>query len=153
MISRRQTRTLPIIGLPRVTFVNVEMSRCNACGAVGITVPRITELHRVLARAIINKKNRLTGDEVRFLCTWLNWSPQVFARRMGLTVEAVSRWEKAKTNIGPQADRLLRLLIAIEGRVEKYGAHTLLDEITDTAKPVRLRMYFGAKGWRYEVTD
>jgi len=53
---------------------------------------------------------------VRFLRKSLGWSGSDFAKHMGVAEETVSRWENDAAPIGPQADRLLRFLVA-QGRL------------------------------------
>ena len=53
-------------GLPHVVLVNAEVYHCAACGEHGIAIPRIEQLHRVIASALIAKRTRLAPNEVRF---------------------------------------------------------------------------------------
>lgn len=61
-------------GLPGVTLVGVEVSRCGHCGQYEVAIPRIEELHRALASALVRKSARLTPAEIRFLRTTFGWS-------------------------------------------------------------------------------
>lgn len=99
-------------GLPYVVLMNLEVMVCQNCGEKEYMIPRIEDLHRLLARVVINKPGRLTGDEIRFLRTHLGYSSGDFARRMGVTIEQVSRWEHEKSAMSATAERLLRLLVA-----------------------------------------
>jgi len=89
----------------------VEVDRCPKCGAVEIVIPRIEELHRALALAILRKRGRLAAPEVRFLRKYLGWSGADFAKHMGVDAATVSRWENEEQPMGPVADRLLRLMV------------------------------------------
>ncbi len=103
-------------GLKNVTLVGIEVSRCPRCGNYEVSIPHIEELHRLIARVLIEKTTRLTGDEVRFLRKSLGWSGADFAQNIGVAEETVSRWENSAAPIGPQADRLLRYMVA-QGRL------------------------------------
>lgn len=103
-------------GLKNVTLIGIEVSRCPRCGNYEVSIPHIEGLHRLIARILIEKTTRLTGEEVRFLRKSLGWSGADFAENIGVAEETVSRWENDATPIGPQADRLLRLMVA-QGRL------------------------------------
>src|SRR5262245_6161626 len=78
-------------GLPGITLENVEVRRCPVCGEYEVVIPRLEELHALIASTIIQKPARLTGNEVRYLRKFLGWSGADFARMMGAQPETVSR--------------------------------------------------------------
>src|SRR5256886_10747819 len=47
-------------GLRNVTLVGIEIRRCSHCGNYEISLPHIEELHRFLARKVIEKTTRFT---------------------------------------------------------------------------------------------
>jgi hypothetical protein len=64
-----------------------------------------------------------------------------------VTVETVSRWENDAAAIGPQADRLLRLLVA-QGRLTTLYPEEQLDRInTKTAKETKLGVMLEDEEW------
>ncbi len=141
MTTRKETYLYRESGLPYVTLKGIDVSRCPACGNFEISIPRLEELHRLIAKTLIEKMTRFTGAEIRFLRKSLGLSATDFARRMGVTIETVSRWENNAVAIGPQADRLLRLLVA-QGRLTTQYPEERLDRI-DTKKATETR--FGVK--------
>ena len=116
MKSRRENYRYIESGLRYVTLVGLTVSRCPRCDNIEVAIPRIELLHNLIARALIDKQTRFTGEEVRFLRKSLGWSGSEFAKHMGVAEETVSRWENDAAPIGPQADRLLRVLVA-QGRL------------------------------------
>jgi putative zinc finger/helix-turn-helix YgiT family protein len=116
MKTRKENYRYDECGLKYVTLVGVEVSRCPKCDNYEIAIPRIEGLHRLIARVLIEKATRFTGGEVRFLRKSLGWSGSDFGKHMGVADETVSRWENDAAPIGPQADRLLRLMVA-QGRL------------------------------------
>lgn len=116
MKTRKESYRYDESGLKHVTLIGVEVTRCPHCGNYEVSIPHIEELHRLLAKILIEKSTRFTGDEVRFLRKSLGWSGSDFAKHMGVAEETVSRWENDAAPIGPQADRLLRFLVA-QGRL------------------------------------
>jgi len=113
-------------GLPNVVLVGVDVRRCPKCGAFEVLLPRVAELHRVIAKAIIRKPARLSGAEVKFLRKHLGWSGADFAAHMGVDPTTVSAWENERKPFGTSSDRLLRLMVARQAPVEEYS----LDELT-----------------------
>ena len=116
MKTRKENYRYSECGLKNVTLVGIDVSRCPRCGNYELSIPHIEELHRLIARVLIEKTTRLTGEEVRFLRKCLGWSGADFAKHIGVAEETVSRWENSSAPIGPQADRLLRLMVA-QGRL------------------------------------
>jgi putative transcriptional regulator len=150
-------------GLSRVMLEGIEVRRCTNrdCEAHGATVPVIPNvegLHSALARAIIEQRTRLSGEEVRFLRTHLGFRGVDFARVMGVAKETVSRWENDPNDpIGPQADRALRLLVFTQKPVSDYSPEALtelLQQISDKRRSTGLRVHRRQGiGWRaQEVT-
>ena len=72
-------------------------------------VPRINDLMRLLALAIIAKPYRLRGAEIRFLRKYLRKTGAEMARLLHVTKTTVSKWENDDDQIGEQSDRLLRV--------------------------------------------
>lgn len=134
------------IGLPGVrldTFV----ARCPECGSYEVIIPNIEGLHQAVARTVIARPSRLSGAEIRYLRKVLGWSGVDFADHMGTTAETVSRWETGATPIGPQADRLLRLMVMTKDPVPDYRKLDVLKTVAK-ARPavVRLLARAGKKG-------
>jgi len=131
---------------------NVEVSRCPQCGEEEIAIPRIEALHKAIAQALITKPFRLDAAEIRYLRKYLGWSGADFADHMGTTRETVSRWENGTVQIGPQADRLLRLMVVKEAPVSDYSLETL--KAISAEKPshaLRLGLKVERDGWHAEA--
>lgn len=139
-------------GLPNVVIDDaVTVTTCRRCGETYTSIPSIEKLHGEIAAAVIRKKGRLAPAEIRFLRKWLGWSGVDFARRTGTKPETVSRWENGKALMGPQADRLLRLLVARETPVKEYSVDVLAQVAADEepAAPLPIQLEKGPKGWKY----
>ena len=149
MKTQRENYRYDECGLKKVTLVGVEVSRCPRCGNFEISIPHIEQLHRLIARLLIEKTTRLTGEEVKFLRKSLGWSGVDFARNMGVTEETVSRWENNAVPIGPQADRLLRLLVA-QGRLTTHYPTERLSQISPR-KPASVRLELEARHDQWEL--
>lgn len=149
MTSSRETVKYDASGLPGVTLRNVEVRRCKACGEYEVVIPRIEDLHRVLAVTIIGKTAPLAPEEIRFLRKYLGWSGTDFAKHMGSTAESVSRWENGKLAMSATADRLLRIMVAVKAPVRDYSLDVLKDiRPKRTAKPLRVGLRLTGSQWQ-----
>ena len=151
MTTARENYKYDISGLRHVTLMGIWISRCAACGNYEVSISRIEDLHRLIAKCVIEKETRFTGMEVRFLRKILGLTAIDFARRMGVTVETVSRWENDATAIGTQADRFLRLLVALGELTTKYPAEKLDLIDSDSVRDTRLVVRFGGREWAVEA--
>lgn len=131
-------------GLPYVFLDGIEVSRCGACGERAFSIPRMEQLHQVLARAVATKLSRLIPQEVRFLRTHLGYSGKEFAEYMGVDPATVSRWEKGHDRISVVAERLLRLLA-----LTQPPELDLRELSKDEPEPIpRLDLRSSPRGWR-----
>lgn len=136
--ERNAVRRYKIGGLPHVELHGVEVITCPTCGEEGIAIPRIGQLHRVLAEAFVTQRRMLAPVEIRFLRKHIGLSGADFAQRMGVARETVSRWEKGATPMGAQADRLLRLLVVTHEPTDSYEVDDFLRELDDEPAPKKL---------------
>lgn len=136
--ERNAVRRYDIGGLPHVVLHGVEVIRCDACGRETVAIPRVAQLHRIVAHQIVSQRRMLAPIEIRFLRKHVGLSATDFAQRMGVTRETVSRWETGSTPMGPAADRLLRLIVVTHEPSDNYVVDDLLRDLDDTPAPARL---------------
>ena len=151
MKVRRENHLYDESGLTHVTLVGVEVARCTRCDNYEISIPHIEELHRLIARILIDKSTRFTGEEVRFLRKSLGWSGADFAKHMGVAEETVSRWENDAAPIGPQADRLLRLLVAQGKLTTSYPVEQLKEINLSRATATKLKLATKKERWTVQA--
>ena len=101
-------------GLP-VVLKGIELIKCGKCGNVDPIIPRLNELMRVLALAVIRKPYRLRGEEVRFLRKYIKMSGEGFSRLLHVDKTTLSKWENNADPVGDQSDRLIRALVLVLG--------------------------------------
>lgn len=75
-----------------------------------ISFENISGLHKAIALFIVRQDGKLSGKEFKFLRKELELTQEQLAKYLGLGVQEINRWENAKNNVNPAADRLLRLL-------------------------------------------
>jgi transcriptional regulator with XRE-family HTH domain len=120
MTQRHATMDMPyryaLSGLNDVCLAGITVYECPKCGAKMPVIPRIAELHDVIARSLMKEPRPLRGDEVRFLRKAAGLPARKFASLLGITPQHLSRIENGHTsNLGKAADRLARF-IAIKAR-------------------------------------
>ena len=150
----RETVKYDASGLSGVTLLNVEVRRCPTCGEWALVLPKLEELHRVLALAVVNKRAALAPQEIRFLRKHMGWSATDFARHMGKSPETVSRWENAKLTMGATADRLLRMMVVLREKAAYDYSLDLLASIKlkKTTRPLRVGLRLMDSGWHEQRT-
>ena len=132
-------------GLPHVMLQGVEVSRCQKCGKEEVGIPRIGQLHHVIAMALVKQPRMLAPVEVRFLRKHMGYSTGEFAGIMGVARETASRWESGTNPMGATTDRLLRVVVLTHEPIEDYAAKdaasiavdvkALLEGLNDTPAP------------------
>ncbi|MBI1851464.1 MAG: helix-turn-helix domain-containing protein [Planctomycetes bacterium] len=133
MTSSRATYAYDESGLQGVFLEDIEIRRCRACKTSEAVIPRMEELHRVMAHTIAGKRPRLSPEEIRFLRTHLGWTQRAFATRFGVSVERVSRWENGHP-ISRTAERLLRVLILTRRSNGAFSAEMLTKLAADPSR-------------------
>jgi len=134
-------------GLDYVFLLDVESRHCPACATREVALPRVQELHRVIARAVAKKEGRLTGQEVRFLRKHLGYSGTKFADMLGLTPETISRWENDHGQINTASDRFLRLMIFNEAPTTHYPPERLADVTESEPRRVAINVRERGDEW------
>lgn len=138
-------------GLDTVTLVDVEVRRCAECGEHEVSVPRIEELHRLIAQQVALKKTRLMPQEIRFLRKYLGFSKGGFAGAIDATPETVSRWELGKEQMSPVAERVLRRTALVGSPMEEYPLARLAEVAQEEAVPLSLRLHAPHSQWQTEM--
>jgi DNA-binding transcriptional regulator YiaG len=133
--------------LPGVTLSGVEVRRCvEHADHHDVELPHMDGLHRALAGALLTKRARLAGPEIRCLRELSDWDATKLATLLDVTPGSLSRWENDQMGHSGMADRLIRMLTA-----EALGLPVprgVLEHIDDAATPIRVTLRFGPGGWR-----
>jgi DNA-binding transcriptional regulator YiaG len=118
MVNEQSTEKEPFrfdrCGLDHVYLVGIDKFVCPRCKAVYPIVPRIEELHKVIASALVNRTGDLAGPEVRYLRSWMGMKSQDFADVLGCVPEHLSKVENGHTRLGASGDKLVRTLVRIK---------------------------------------
>jgi YgiT-type zinc finger domain-containing protein len=120
MTSARESFPYRSGGLPNVLLVNIRVDRCPACGAYEVELPAIQQLHKALAHFMLQKRERLHQDELRFLRKYLGFSLEDLAPYLEVSPEQIAQWEEGTSPILPLQEKFLRALVAIREPVDSY---------------------------------
>jgi DNA-binding transcriptional regulator YiaG len=131
--------------LPAVMVDGLERWTCADCGEHLDVWPQAAPLMALVLRVVLAKGSRLSPAEFRWLRERLGWKSVELATRFGVTPEIVSKWERGRSRISSQGDRLLRALVALHRGVPADGVGLAL---TAGDEPVSAALTLGPKGWR-----
>lgn len=150
MQSKKENVRYDSSGLP-ITLVGVRVDRCPDCGDYEVAIPQIESLHRAIALTLVRQASRLRPAEIRFLRTYLDWSGNELAKRMGVAPETVSRWEQGTTAMGVIADRLLRSMVLFHLQVSEPLDVLRHAGVKKAAASVPVRYKTRKNGWVAEA--
>lgn len=137
-------------GLDNVTLHGVDYYKCKKCGEEYYGFGKQEQLHALIARVLILKRDLLIGKEIRFLRTYLGYSTTVFAKLTGYEVETLSRIENGKQEISKKFDVLVRALVAIKLPDRDYDLHDIwLNEQGESYK--RIELDAKKEGWNVRL--
>ena len=99
-------------GMDNVMLLDIPLYICN-CGEKMPAIPRILNLHSLIAEEIIKNPKPLTGNEIRFLRKEMGLKANDFAAKLGVNKVTVSRWENDAELISTTGDKLVRSLFIL----------------------------------------
>jgi DNA-binding transcriptional regulator YiaG len=116
VFTRKATARKPyhykLSGLHRVFLIGIEVEACRECGMESPSIPKLGELHRIIAHHLVNKMDRLAGDELRFLRKLPGIPARKFAELLRITPEHLSGAENGRRPLSQSVDKLARAIVA-----------------------------------------
>jgi DNA-binding transcriptional regulator YiaG len=141
-------------GLDNVFLIGIERYVCPRCKAIYPMIPRIQELHAVIASILIEKSGSLTGQELRYLRKWIGVEAQVFADLLQVRPEHLSKVENGRiAKLGATADRLARVYAMTYKNGQEF--QEIFERVQRAKKnreraELRRQYHFSGKGWKAE---
>jgi transcriptional regulator with XRE-family HTH domain len=131
MMERKTTLDTPypyvVSGLKDLVLVGILVRQCPQCKAESPVIPKVGELHRVVAAYLMRKPTPLMGDQIRFLRKNAGFSAKKFAALLDIDPSHLSRIERGKRNaLGPSTDRLARAVLMAESKGGEAARQVLL---------------------------
>lgn len=135
-------------GLPNIFLLNgykvIETARGRS-----VSVTDMDGLHRAIGLLLVTSKKDLSGEEIRFLRHELLMSQSTLGRLLGVSEQAIRRWENGKINIPKPSESLLRLLYREHIHDREGMISSILKEIANLEEVIDHQLHFKAtrKGW------
>lgn len=104
---------------------------CDDAGNDTFHIPRINQLHRVIAEGIVSHEFAMDGSELRFLRTEMGYTQARLAEIMKVKPLTVGRWERSDTPIGAVEEAFIRkhaietLKLPVEDTIEQLSTKNL----------------------------
>lgn len=139
-------------GLHNVVLLGIELIRCPQCGNQDPVLPRVNDLMRALATAVLKKPYRLRGEDVRFLRKYLRMTTVEFCPLLHVDKTTLSKWENDDDPIGEQSDRLIRAVTLALGEGLKDRIEEIVRAfgcIQETRREVRIEMDARTLSYQY----
>lgn len=113
-------------GLDYVILHGVKQHRCLQCGEVLFDFGDVNQLNNLIADTLLRKRDLLTGQEIRFLRTYIGYSSEMFARIIGLDKTSLSRIENNRAKISNQVNMAVRFIVGGKMVDRDYNLHDLI---------------------------
>jgi len=139
-------------GLDYIWLGGVIQYKCRKCEEIFVEIPSINELHLLIGKTIICKKELLSAPEVRFLRKEIGMKSKDMATALSIEAETYSRWENGKQSIASCHDKGLRMIYVMNasekmGKVLFQGSRFAFHEIAKTAPKKSKKIKFTPSEW------
>lgn len=105
--KKKQTFVFEGLGFP-IKLINVPMKKILGEWCIDINM---NKLMLVVLEALIHKPTALTGDELRFIRSYLVMTTTEFGKTFGVSHVAVLKWESEKNRVSPALELYIRLFV------------------------------------------
>jgi len=95
-------------GLPNVLLNGINRHSCRNCNEEYVDIPKINQLHRLIGITLCCKKEKLAGDDIRYLRKEMGLRAIDFARVLSIKPETLSRIENDTQDAGDTLEKLIR---------------------------------------------
>lgn len=119
-----------------------------------ISINNVDGLHKAIGLWLVTSKKDLSGEEIRFLRHELLMSQNTLSRLLGVSEQAIRRWENGKVNIPNPSASLLRLLYKEHIHDHSGQISSMLKKIADLEEAINhdeLHFKTTSKGWQQSV--
>jgi DNA-binding transcriptional regulator YiaG len=116
-----------------------------------IAIEDVDGLNKVIGHLLVTSKKDLSGDEIRFLRHQLLISQNTLGDLLGVSEQAIRRWENGKIAIPKPSESLLRLLYIEHANDREGKIATLLKKISaleEASYEKKLTFKKASRGWK-----
>ncbi len=146
-------------GLNNIWLIGVLQHKCKKCGEVFVEIPRINDLHLLIGKHLVCKKELLRGPEIRFLRKEIDMKSKDMASALSMEPETYSRWENGKQEVASCHDKTLRMIYVMNasektGKVLSSDSRFVLNNIATAKAPKKSkRVQFTPAEWLNRVDE
>lgn len=127
-MKEKKTKTVIFKGLGfPIKLINAPMKRVFGEWCVDLN---LNKLMLVVLNALAHKPIPLTGDELRFIRSYLKMTLAEFGKAFGVSHVAVLKWEKGKNRISPSLELCIRLYILDHLHAKDHAFRALYKEVS-----------------------
>ena len=105
--KKKETFIFEGLGFP-IKLINVPMKKVFGEWAIDIDM---NKLMLVVLEALAHKSIALTGDELKFIRSYLEMTTTAFGKVFGVSHVAILKWESGKNRVSPSLELCIRLYI------------------------------------------
>lgn len=116
-----------------------------------ISIHDIDGLHRAIGMHFVFSKKDLSGEDLRFLRHEMLMSQSTLATLLGVSEQAIRRWENGKTTIPKSSETLIRLLYSEKTLNQHSKISEILKKIANLEDQLNSKKIFfedTKKGWK-----
>ncbi len=125
---KQETFIFDGLGFP-IKLINVPMKKVFGEWAIDINMDK---LMLVALEALIHKPVAMTGDELKFIRSYLHMTMAAFGKTFGVSHVAVLKWENEKNRISPPLEICIRLYVWDHLRAKDKEFRALYRELSLT---------------------
>jgi transcriptional regulator with XRE-family HTH domain len=132
MFAKKTTPQSPYMyiesGLKNVGLLGINVHFCPECKTETAVIPKIGQLNNLIAKILMEKKELLTGEEIRYLRKYAGFPANEFSTLIDVDPSYLSRMENGKEkshSLSGSVDKLVRALVAA-ARDQEYTKNILL---------------------------
>lgn len=97
-------------GLQDVFLSGIKVFACPQCKTESPIIPRISQLHKLIAEDLIQQERLLRWDEIRFLRKHAGFPAKEFATLLRVSQSYFSKVENGAEKLSPTGDKLVRAI-------------------------------------------
>lgn len=145
-------------GLDYIWLIGVIQYKCKKCEEMFVEIPRINELHLLIGKNVICKKELLAGPEVKFLRKEIGMKSKDMAAALSIEAETYSRWETGKQQVASCHDKSLRMIYVMNasektGKVLFHDSRLVFRDIAKTAPKKSKKIQFTPSEWMHRLDE
>lgn len=134
-------------GLPGIVLEALPVKICTKCGSRRVGFQRLGPLHDLIARVLVLKRQQLTPQETRFLCSHLGWTASELCNAVGHPPWWAGYFVDLGYSLGRARERILRLAVLASMTGPAIDSKLILEMGRAEERPTPMRLRFDGERW------